>query len=257
MVSGVRLNSIKRRIALLLAAALSSAGLIGYWSASPASAVTLESVLASSGVNLDTNYPIPSGAIFVSPTGTDGASGTQAAPLRSLAAAINRAPSGGTVVLRGGTYRQAIGTLNKPITLQAYPHERPVLTGLDVITGWAQVGSHWVTTTWTSPFPQDQWRAGEIRSTYPVAGKVEQAWRNGIKLNQVASLSELTSGNFFVDPSSGKLYVADDPTTATMELASRDELVLFSTGSDNSKIRGLRVTSYAPVHLDAKGMAVI
>ena len=213
--------------------------------------------MASSGANLDTNYPIPSGAIFVSPNGTDGAPGTQAAPLRSIAAAISRTSSGGTVVLRGGTYRQAIGTINKSITLQAYPHERPVLTGLDVITGWAQAGSHWVTTTWTSPFPQDQWRDEEISSTYPVAGKVEQAWRNGTKLRQVASLGEATSGKFFVDPSSRKLYVADDPTGATMELASRDKLALFSTGSDNSKIRGLRVTSYAPVHLDAKGMAVI
>ena len=253
----VRLNRSKRRIAILVAAALASVGFIEYFGSDPASAVTLESVMASSGANLDTNYPIPSGAIFVSPNGTDGAAGTQAAPLRSLAAAISKAPSGGTVVLRGGTYRQAIGTLNKPITLQAYPHERPVLTGLDVVTGWAKTGSYWVTTTWISPFPQDQWRADEIRSTYPVAGKVEQAWRNGIKLNQVASLSEATSGKFFVDPNSRKLYVADDPTAATMELANRDELVLFSTGSDNSKIRGLRVTSYAPVHLDAKGMVVV
>jgi mannuronan 5-epimerase len=257
MASQVRLNRPKRRVAILVAAALASAGLIGYHSADPASAVTLEGVMASSGANLDTNYPIPSGAIFVSPNGTDGALGTQAAPLKNIAAAISRTPNGGTVVLRGGTYRQTIGTISKPITLQAYPHERPVLTGLDVITGWAQAGSHWVTTTWTSPFPQDQWRSEEISSTYPVAGKVEQAWRNGTKLRQVASPSELTSGKFFVDPSSRKLYVADDPTTATMELASRDKLALFSTGSDNSKIRGLRVTSYAPVHLDAKGMVVI
>jgi mannuronan 5-epimerase len=257
MASQVRPNRTKRRIAILVAAILASAGFIGYHTGDSASAVTLESVMASSGANLDTNYPIPSGAIFVSPTGTDGALGTQTAPLRSIAAAISRSPSGGTVVLRGGTYRQAIGTINKPISLQAYPHERPVLTGLDVITGWTQAGSHWVTTTWTSPFPQDQWRDEEISSTYPVAGKVEQAWRNGVKLRQVASLSEATSGKFFVDPSSRKLYVADDPTTATMELASRDKLALFSTGSDNSKIRGLRVTSYAPVHLDAKGMVVI
>jgi mannuronan 5-epimerase len=257
MASQVRLNGSKRRIAIVLAAALASAGLIGYWSGDPSSAVTLESVIASSGANLDTDYPIPSGATFVSPNGTDGAPGTQAAPLRSITEAISRTSSGGTVALRGGTYRQAIGTINKPITLQAYPHERPVLTGLDVITGWTQAGSHWVTTIWTSPFPQDQWRAEEISSSYPVAGKVEQAWRNGIKLDQVASLSQVTSGKFFVDPSSRKLYVADDPTTATMELAGRDKLALFSTGSDNSKIRGLRVTSYAPVHLDAKGMVVI
>ena len=159
------------------------------------------------------------------------------------------------MVLRGGTYRQTIGTINKPITLQAYPHERPILTGLDVITGWAQAGSHWVTTTWTSPFPQDQWRDEEISSAYPVAGKVATGMAQTDR--QVVSLSEVTSGTFFVDPSSRKLYVGDDPATGTMELASRDKLALFSTGSDNSTIRGLRVTSYAPVHLDAKGMVVI
>ncbi|GGY77526.1 carbohydrate-binding protein [Streptomyces omiyaensis] len=80
--------------------------------------------------------PAPSGpALYVSPTGTAGASGTLADPT-TLASAITRVGAGGTVYLRGGTYAHAQtvtvaagnnGTSAARKTIAAYPGETPVL----------------------------------------------------------------------------------------------------------------------------------
>ena len=53
------------------------------------------------------------------------------------------------------------------------------------------------------------------------AGHVEQAYRNGVPLRRVLDRSALLPGRFWVDPSTRQLWVADDPTTATLELSSR------------------------------------
>jgi len=72
---------------------------------------------------------------YVSPSGTDSAAGTQSAPT-TLATAISRIASGGTIYLRGGTYSYSStvtipagsnGTSSARTTLTAYPGEAPVL----------------------------------------------------------------------------------------------------------------------------------
>ncbi|MEV7433573.1 right-handed parallel beta-helix repeat-containing protein [Streptomyces griseoviridis] len=73
--------------------------------------------------------------LYVAPGGTDAAAGTQSAPT-TLASAISRVTSGGTIYLRGGTYAYGStitvpagtdGTSAAPTTLSAYPGEKPVL----------------------------------------------------------------------------------------------------------------------------------
>ena len=56
------------------------------------------------------SYPIPSAAIFVSPVGNDANAGTLAAPLRTIAMALSKVPTGGTVVIRGGVYHESAAT---------------------------------------------------------------------------------------------------------------------------------------------------
>ncbi|NUQ97611.1 MAG: right-handed parallel beta-helix repeat-containing protein [Streptomyces sp.] len=72
---------------------------------------------------------------YVSPSGTASAAGTQSAPT-TLATAISRIASGGTIYLRGGTYNYSStitipagsnGTASARTTLSAYPGETPVL----------------------------------------------------------------------------------------------------------------------------------
>jgi hypothetical protein len=73
--------------------------------------------------------------LYVAPNGTDSASGTQSSPT-TLTSAISRIAPGGTIYVRGGTYRYAQtvtlptgsgGTSGDRTELSAYPGETPVL----------------------------------------------------------------------------------------------------------------------------------
>ncbi|MEU6672413.1 carbohydrate-binding protein [Streptomyces sp. NPDC046727] len=73
--------------------------------------------------------------LYVSPSGTDGAAGTESAPT-TLTSAISRITPGGTIYLRGGTYAYSStvtipagtdGTASARTSLSAYPGEKPVL----------------------------------------------------------------------------------------------------------------------------------
>ncbi|MEW2302998.1 right-handed parallel beta-helix repeat-containing protein [Streptomyces sp. NPDC006655] len=72
--------------------------------------------------------------LYVSPSGTDSAAGTQSAPT-TLTSAISRIAAGGTIYVRGGTYHYSAtvtipagsdGTAGARTTLSAYPGETPV-----------------------------------------------------------------------------------------------------------------------------------
>lgn len=78
----------------------------------------------------------PPEQVYVAPGGSDGAAGTQAAPLASLGAAAKRLPQGGTIVVRGGTYGpqtvSATGTAGRPLVIRAEAGETPVFDGRTV-----------------------------------------------------------------------------------------------------------------------------
>ncbi|MGW8361249.1 carbohydrate-binding protein [Streptomyces wedmorensis] len=104
-----------------------------------------------------TDAPPPTGsALYVAPDGTDGAAGTLSDPT-TLTSAISRVTAGGTVYLRGGTYRHSTtvtvpagnnGTSGSLKKLSAYPGETPVLnfsamTEDPANRGLALNGSYW------------------------------------------------------------------------------------------------------------------
>lgn len=79
---------------------------------------------------------------YVAANGNDGNSGTMDAPLKTIDHALSLTVPGDTVMLRGGVYYGQIsfpkgGIKDKNITLKAYPGERPVLDGSNIIvSGW-------------------------------------------------------------------------------------------------------------------------
>lgn len=102
---------------------------------------------ANAGAQLPISYSLsslPSSAVYVATNGSDSTgTGTVSKPYATLAKAINAAPSGGTIVLRGGTYRgQANLTINKPLKIIAYPGEIPIFNGAAVASsGWTTSGN--------------------------------------------------------------------------------------------------------------------
>ncbi|CAM5337873.1 right-handed parallel beta-helix repeat-containing protein [Streptomyces fumanus] len=94
--------------------------------------------------------------LYVAPNGSDSASGTQSSPT-TLTSAISRIAPGGTIYVRGGTYRYAQtvtlpkgsgGTSGDRTELTAYPGETPVLdfsaqSESSANRGLAVNGSYW------------------------------------------------------------------------------------------------------------------
>lgn len=78
--------------------------------------------------------PAPSNALHVAPNGNDGNPGTVDRPLASINAAASRVEPGQQILVRGGTYREAVtikGRSGRPdawITLRSYPGERAVIS---------------------------------------------------------------------------------------------------------------------------------
>ncbi len=109
--------------------------------------------------------------IYVSPTGSDAAAGTLAAPVATIAHARNLADSVKAsgpvnVWLRGGTYYlnapvtfglSNSGTAAAPITYKAYPGEKPIISGgILVSTAWTTYSGSIMVTTIAESLKVDQ-----------------------------------------------------------------------------------------------------
>jgi parallel beta-helix repeat protein len=195
----------------------------------------------------DTAYPIPAGALFVAPSGDDANDGSQQSPFLTVTHAITVAPSGGTIVLRAGIYREALPDVTQPVTIQPYPHEQAWLSGSDVVTGWVPVTGGWVHHGWTAQFCHSCWAQGAIDPQYPLAGWPDQVFFDGAPLTQVADLAHLTTGTFFVDYPNTDLYVGSDPNAVSLvEATARVKAVEFESGAAGSTVRGIGIMQYGP-----------
>src|SRR4051794_23008756 len=86
----------------------------------PASAATTPGSVAVG----TTSYAVPAGAVYAVPNNAPGGSGTASSPYQSAQTAVEKAPSGSTVVLRRGTYREYLRIpAGKRLTVQSYPGE--------------------------------------------------------------------------------------------------------------------------------------
>jgi trimeric autotransporter adhesin len=201
-----------------------------------------------------TNYPIPAGAKFVATTGKDSAAGTSAAPVATITRAIALAPSGATIVVRGGTYHERVNVPSgKALTIQSYPGEVVWIDGSSVVSGWQRSGSVWVHAGWTAAFDSTagytsgQAPTGEnwsfVDPAFPLAAHPDQSWRDGVALSQVASAAKVTAGTFYIDHTNHQLVIGDDPTGRVIR--SSDLSVGLSLAAANTTVRGIGIRRFA------------
>ncbi len=231
-----------------------------------------------------TNYPIPTNgsAIFMSVNGNDSNDGkTVNTPVKTLNSAISKTPSGGTIVVRGGQYRDwynsnnATRHINKNITIQAYPGEHPWFSGADIVKdGWTSYGNIWVRDWSTPQFCGGTYNtavngvapfspklyvnsttqydtvcvwADNVRDpNYPVAGDPQMAFSNDVQLEQRGTLADVTPGSkrFFYDWDAKKIYVSENPSTNTVELSTRPGVFVLG-GAYNFAVKGIGFKRYA------------
>lgn len=197
----------------------------------------------------NTTYPVPSGAFFVAPDGKDSNYGQNPNAPTTLAKAIYRAPAGGTIVFRGGIYRNNSKVyIGKKLTLQPYPQEKAWIKGSQVVTGWIANGSIWQKTGWNYSFPSNV-SSQYINPKYPLAGYRDMVYIDGVSLQQVASINEVKPGKFYLDSANKQLYIGDNPTGKTVEATAYGEGLLMwkSATSDpsNTVVRGLGFAHFA------------
>ena len=228
------------------------------WSVYTAPAVSRGSATVGS-----MSYTPPADAVWVSvndgndTTGT----GTQANPYATAAKGVAMCPSGGTVVLRGGNYRegstpnsQGLGvTVLRPMVIQPAPGEAVWFEGSDVFSSWTLHATGVWKTAWTYTFNHSGTYSFSgsgtslVDAAYPMSRFTEQVWHNGTYLTQVATLAEVTTGTFFVDEAADYLYIGNDPTGAEVRASTRCVAMTFAgtpPGASGSTLRGIGFRRY-------------
>ncbi|WP_406054393.1 right-handed parallel beta-helix repeat-containing protein [Streptomyces sp. NBC_01077] len=181
----------------------------------------------------DAPPPSSGSVLYVAPSGSDGAAGTEAAPT-TLASAITRITPGGTIYMRGGTYRytQTVtipvgqnGTSGDRTELAAYPGETPVLnfsaqTEDPANRGLAVNGSFW-----------------HVRGLV-----VERAGDNGIFVGGSNNVFERTVTRFNRDTG---LQLSRTASTTPRDQWPSNNLILSAESHDNADSDGEDADGFA------------
>ncbi len=192
------------------------------------------------------SYAIPgANVVYLATNGNDSNAGSLAAPKATLAGALAAVPAGGTIVVRAGGYAQAAqgedAAVRKSFTLQNYPGEAVWFDGSDPITGWtydSASGRWWApsTTEWTHADPN-----GLSGSLNPLATWPDMLFMDGEPLWLVAS--NPTTGQFAVDYTTDRVWIADNPAGHQLRIATRGRFLLVANTS-NVTIRGIGVRNF-------------
>jgi hypothetical protein len=192
-----------------------------------------------------TDYPIPTNTAnvrYLSATGaSDSNAGTIAAPYATLQQAINQVPTGGTIVVRGGTYHhKASVPSGKYVRIQAYPGEVVWFDGsVQVGTAWTNNGN----STWTTTYPVDFARFTNLPGTDPQRGNPDQVFVDGAAIKQSADNSVPTAGTFSVNQTANTLTIALDPAGKTIRYTDLD---FFNSASGKCDLLGIGIRRYSP-----------
>jgi parallel beta-helix repeat protein len=184
----------------------------------------------------------------VSPSGSDSSAGNVTAPLQTVQAAVNKAVTSQTIVLRAGTYHQSVIVNKTGLTIQAYPNEAVWFDGSSQVSGWTAQGTTWVHSGWTNQFDHSSsFSTGSNNSTfinpaYPMAAWPDQSFLDGANLAQVSSSSVVGAGQFSVNYTAQTLTVGSNP--AGHVLRSSDLIKAFTITAANVTLQGFGVRRY-------------
>lgn len=194
----------------------------------------------------DIAYPIPSGSYYVSANGRGSVPCSKNNPC-SLDKALSSAPSGTTIILRGGTYRTYNTKIPRQLTLQPYPGEHVTLKGSKVAGNWQKDGNSWKT-SWTTLFDAiyNRPKYAIVTPENPMAAHQNMVFVNGSELQQVEYRSQVATGKYYVDYDNERVYIGNDPSGKTVEItAAQWGLHTYRVSAPDITIRGLEFQHYA------------
>ena len=202
--------------------------------------------MAGSATVGSTTYTPPVGALYVDPvSGNNANDGTIGSPKATVAAAVTAATSGDTIVLRAGTYHEAVSIgATKSLTIQSYPSEAVWFDGTSVVTGWTGSGP-WTKSSWTTEFDRTTGfaGAGSINASFPLAAYPDGIYMDGVALTQVATTGAVVAGTFCADYAADTLTIGNNPSGVEVRVRTLQQAFLVQ--SDDSVLRGFGVKRYA------------
>jgi len=107
--------------------------------------------------------------LHVAPTGADTADGSDAHPLRTIQAGVDRLQPGDTLLLHAGVYRETVvfkqgGEEGRPLTVRPFEQDQVTISGCEPIGGWVRDEGN----VWRAPMP---WTLGLGRNQVFAAGE--------------------------------------------------------------------------------------
>ncbi|MCG2620551.1 right-handed parallel beta-helix repeat-containing protein [Arthrobacter sp. I2-34] len=194
-------------------------------------------------------------ALVVAPGGSDDAAGSAAAPLKTVGAAVDRAVSGQTILLRAGSYHESVTIPpGKQLSIRSYPGEKAWFDGSVPVTDFASQGSTYVAEGWTAEFDASPtytkgapdgtspgWQF--VNEEHPMAAHPDQVWIDGEPQQQVGSLSEVKAGTFYVDYAGDRLFLGSNPEGRSVRASALDKAL--SILAADSEVAGIGIRRYA------------
>ena len=215
--------------------------------AGPTSVVTAGDVGAAPIGSAD--YGLPSGALYVSPSGSDNNSGTRQWPVRTLEQAVRNVKAGQTIVLRGGVYNAQAKFFVDRVTIQNYPGEEVWLDGSLPVTGFTRNSAGDYQARWTYEFNAAVSFTGEAGSGHwafvsehnKMAAWPDQVFIDGRQLWQVEK--NPGRGEFARDYVNDLVILGEDPAGREVRASSKEQ-ALFIGGADVT-LQGIGIRRYA------------
>lgn len=181
-----------------------------------------------------------SGAVWIVDGGHAGAAdtnaGTREAPLKTIAAAALKVQPGDEVIVRPGTYREAVtlrvsGRAGAPIVFRSEVPQAAVISGSDVVTNWQAAAPG----IWLAPVPR-------VRKVDYLGGNPQWIYFNGLPLERAETRDRLIPGTFHLDLAAQAVLVSPPEGSALdqarVEYACREGLMAATGRLDHIVIDG-------------------
>lgn len=151
--------------------------------------------------------------------------------------AVNQEGAGASFCLAAGVHR--LQWIVPKSGQSFYGEGGSILSGAKIIASFEREGSYWVATGQTQHFPT----RGQCAANSPACNMPEGFFIDDRPLKRVLSKSEVTSGSYYLDYATARLYFADDPEGHKVEAAVTP--LAFNGPATDVLIANLIVEKYA------------
>lgn len=203
----------------------------------------------------DAQYAIPgSNVVYLATNGNDGNNGlTVGAPKATLQSAIAAVPAGGTIVIRGGEYRQTVtGDVTKQMTIQNYPGEAVWFDGSTQIPtqNWTANGNGTWSADLLAQFPHPGDAARFTNSESPMGLWPDGVWVDGKRYFHRPNTETPSAEEFTVDYGANTVTIGTNPAGKEVRATARERWMVVKA---KMTIRGFGIRRYAD-HNNTYGM---